>query len=134
MSFLNPLKACTFSEMKIQLTLNGEPAAGAKIIRTINWKEEITDTYFTDDSGFIELPAAYGSSFTQVLPVEFVSSQTIHVEYKDRDYKIWIYAKRNPGENSELKGEPFDLSCELLDEPKTERAFNSILKTSCKFK
>lgn len=131
MAFLNPLKACTFSEMQLKLTLGGKPADGAKVTRSVNWKEEIVDTFTADEAGYVKLPAMYASSVTQVLPVEFVSSQVIHVEYEGKDYKIWVYAKRDPGENSELEGKAFDLSCELTDEPKIERAFDSILKTSC---
>ncbi|MFA0814000.1 DUF6795 domain-containing protein [Microbulbifer epialgicus] len=133
MAFLNPLKACTFSEMKIRLTLNGEPAVGAKVIRTIDWKDEQVDFYTSDEDGNIDLPAKFESSFTQVLPVEFISSQSINVEYENNNYLIWIYAKRNPGENSEMNGDPINLSCELSDEPKTERKFKSAVKTSCKF-
>ncbi|GAA5443482.1 hypothetical protein Misp06_01659 [Microbulbifer sp. NBRC 101763] len=133
MAFLNPLKACTFSEMKIRLTLNGEPAVGAKIIRTIDWKDEQIDLFTSDEDGNVDLPAKFENSFTQVLPVEFISSQSINVEYENNNYLIWIYAKRNPGENSEMNGDPINLSCELSDEPKTERKFKSAVKTSCKF-
>ncbi|MFS1525020.1 DUF6795 domain-containing protein [Microbulbifer sp. 2304DJ12-6] len=133
MTFSNPLKACTFSEMNLSITLNGKPAAGAKVIRLVDWKTESVDTFMADDSGKVQLPAKFESSITQVLPVEFVSSQVINVQYMDQTYKIWVYAKRNPKENSELAGKSFSLTCELLDDPKTERAFNSLLKTSCKF-
>jgi len=133
MAFLNSLKACTFSEMQINLTADGKPAAGAKVIRSVNWKEEIVDTFTADDSGQVKLPAMHQNSITQVMPVEFVSSQVIHVEYEGNDYKIWVYGKRDPGENSEMNGQPFDLSCELSDEPKIQRMFDSILKTSCTF-
>ncbi|MDP5210442.1 DUF6795 domain-containing protein [Microbulbifer sp. 2205BS26-8] len=133
MTFSNPLKACTFSEMNLRITLNGQPAAGAKVIRMVDWKTESVDSFMVDDSGKVHLPAKFESSITQALPVEFVSSQVINVQYMDQVYKIWVYAKRNPKENSELEGEPLNLSCELLDDPKTERVFNSLLKTSCKF-
>ncbi|WP_152450770.1 DUF6795 domain-containing protein [Microbulbifer sp. THAF38] len=133
MAFLNPLKACTFSEMKIKITLDGSPAAGAKITRSIDWKEEKTDIFTSDKEGNVLLPAEFESSITQVLPVEFISSQSINVEYENRSYLIWIYAKRNPAENFEMNGNPINLACELTDEPKTERKFKSALKTSCKF-
>ncbi|WP_444923644.1 DUF6795 domain-containing protein [Microbulbifer sp. DLAB2-AF] len=133
MAFLNPLKACTFSEMKIRLTLDGKPAVGAKITRSVDWKDEKIDFFTSDGEGNVKLPAKFESSVTQVLPVEFISSQSINVEYENKNYLIWIYAKRNPGENSEMNGNPINLSCELTDEPKTERKFKSALKTSCKF-
>lgn len=133
MASMNPFKACTFSEMKIRLTLDGEPVTGAKVTRTVNWKKEIVDTFRSDSSGFVELPAMFESSVTQVLPVEFVSSQVINVEYKDKDYKIWVYAKRNPEKNYEFDGKPIEMRCELSDTAETQRAFNSVLKTSCKW-
>ncbi|WP_193165765.1 DUF6795 domain-containing protein [Microbulbifer hainanensis] len=133
MAFLNSLKACIFSEMKIKLTLDGEPAHGAKVIRSVNWKEEMVDTFTTDESGNVLLPAMYAASVTQIMPIEFVSSQVIQVEYNDKSYKIWVYAKRDPSENSEMNGKPFILTCELTQEPKLERAFDSIVKTSCRW-
>ncbi|MCW8128693.1 DUF6795 domain-containing protein, partial [Microbulbifer halophilus] len=133
MSSLNPFKACTFSEMKLRLTLDGKPADGAKVTRTVNWKEEVVDTFKADENGTVQLPAMYESSVTQVLPVEFVSSQVISVQYQEKDYKIWVYAKRDPAENFEMSGSPLELDCELSDDPKTERAFDSIVKTSCQW-
>ncbi|WP_444929369.1 DUF6795 domain-containing protein [Microbulbifer sp. SSSA002] len=133
MASFNPFKACTFSEMKIKLTLNGEPASGAEITRSIQWQKEWIDTFTSDEEGIAILPAKFSNSLTQVLPVEFVSAQKITVEYNDQSYKIWVYAKRHPEENSELDGKPFDLTCELSDELKLEEVFDSYLKTSCKF-
>lgn len=134
MTSLNPFKACTFSEMKLHLTLDGEPVSDAKVTRTVNWKKEIVDTFSTDNNGEVQLPALHESSVTQVLPVEFISSQVINVRYEDSDYKIWVYAKRDPAENFEMNGNPLELTCELSDEPTTERAFDSIVKTSCKWR
>lgn len=133
MSSFNPLKACTFSEMQISLTLDGEPASGATVIRTVNWKNEMTDTFTADEAGQVSLPAMYQNSITQVLPIEFVSAQTIKVEHKGNEYKIWVYAKRNPAKNVEFDGQPIKLTCELSDDPKTERAFGSVVKTACKW-
>ncbi|WP_413664123.1 DUF6795 domain-containing protein [Microbulbifer sp. CNSA002] len=133
MASFNPFKACTFSEMKIKLTLNGEPVSGAKITRSIQWQKEWIDTFTSDEDGVAILPSKFASSLTQVLPVEFVSAQKITVEHNDHSYKIWVYAKRHPEENSELDGKPFNLTCELSDELQLEEVFDSYLKTSCKF-
>ncbi|MFC4875352.1 DUF6795 domain-containing protein [Microbulbifer halophilus] len=64
MASLNPFKACTFSETKLQLTLDGEPAAGAVIIRTVKWREKAVDTAMADKGGTVQLPAMYESSIT----------------------------------------------------------------------
>lgn len=133
MSSFNPLKACIFSDMHINLTLDGKPASGAKVVRTVNWKNEITDTFTADEAGQVDLPAMYQSSITQALPVEFVSAQVIKVQYEDEEYKIWVYAKRDPAENVEFDGRPIQLTCELSEEPTTSRAFGSVVKTACKW-
>ncbi|WP_444892611.1 DUF6795 domain-containing protein [Microbulbifer sp. JMSA004] len=132
MASFNPFKACTFSEMKIKLTLNGKPISGAQITRSIQWQKEWVDTFTSDEDGVAVLPAKFSNSLTQVLPVEFVVSQAIDVNYEDKNYEIWVYAKRNPGENSEM-GKPFNLTCELTDETRLEEVFDSALLTSCQF-
>jgi hypothetical protein len=131
MNSLNPFRACTFSQMQLTLTLNTKPVSGAKIIRTVHWKSKKTDTFTSDQHGHVELPATYQSSITQMLPVEFLSSQVITVEHEGREYKIWVYAKRDPGGNIEFSGKPIRLTCELSDEPSTKRAFGSVVKTAC---
>ncbi|WP_444929367.1 DUF6795 domain-containing protein [Microbulbifer sp. SSSA002] len=128
----NPFKAYTFSEMKIKLTFNGEPISGAKIKRSIRWKKEWIDTFTSDKDGVVVLPPKFSNSLTQILPIEFIASQTINVSYKDKDYEIWIYAKRNPAENSET-GKPLNLTCELTDKQRLEEVFGSLLLTSCQF-
>ncbi|WP_407661774.1 DUF6795 domain-containing protein [Microbulbifer donghaiensis] len=57
----------------------------------------------------------YESSITKLLPMEFISAQTIAVHHNDQEYKIWIYAKRQPKKNFELDGQPIKLTCELSD-------------------
>ncbi|WNZ56689.1 hypothetical protein QT397_04810 [Microbulbifer sp. MKSA007] len=132
MASFNPFKACTFSEMKIKLTLNGEPVSGAKITRSIQWQKEWIDTFTSDEDGIAVLPAKFSNSLTQVLPVEFVVSQAIDVSYENKNYEVWVYAKRSPGENSEM-GKPLNLTCELTDETRLEEIFDSALLTSCQF-
>lgn len=86
-----------------------------------------------DKSGTVQLSAMYQSSITQILPVEFVSSQVISVQYQNQDYTIWVYAKRSPLRNSEMNGDALELFCELSDRAKTQTAFDSVVKTSCKW-
>ncbi|WP_444929366.1 DUF6795 domain-containing protein [Microbulbifer sp. SSSA002] len=132
MAPFNPFKACIFSEIKIKLTLNGEPAAGAEIIRSIEWKQEWVDTFTADKEGFAILPAKFSNSLTQILPIEFVASQAIDVNYENKTYEVWVYAKRNPNKNSET-GKPLNLTCELTDKTRLEEVFGSALLTSCQF-
>ncbi|MFV8780921.1 DUF6795 domain-containing protein [Microbulbifer sp. SA54] len=131
MSGSNPMRSCTFSEMHIAIQLDGKPANGAKVTRTVDWRKEIVDEFNADENGEVTLPAQFETSFTKFLPMEFVSSQYITVEFDDKEYVIWNYAKREAALNSEMNGKPLKLVCELSNEAKTQRAFGSILSTPC---
>lgn len=131
MSKMNPLKACTFSEMEISILFKGEPASGAKITRTIEWKEERTDQFTTDDNGRATLPAEFENHLLKAFPMEFVSAQHLTVQFEGEEYEIWNYAKRDADLNSEMHGAPLQLTCELTSESKTQRAFGSVLGTRC---
>ncbi|WP_237567767.1 DUF6795 domain-containing protein [Microbulbifer hydrolyticus] len=131
MSKMNPLKACTFSEMEISILFKGEPAKGATITRTIEWKKEHTDQFTADDNGRVTLPAEFENHLLKAFPMEFVAAQYVTVQYEGEEYEIWNYAKRDAEFNSEMQGSPLRLTCELTDESKTQRAFGSILGTRC---
>ncbi|MCA0900318.1 MULTISPECIES: DUF4198 domain-containing protein [Microbulbifer] len=131
MSNLNPLKACTFSEMQISLFFDGKPATGAKITRTIEWRKEHVDEFTADGNGQVTLPAEFENYYLKFFPMEFVSAQFLTVQYEGKEYEIWNYAKRKTELNSEMDGEPLKLSCELTSESITTRAFGSILGTRC---
>lgn len=131
MSKMNPLKACTFSEMEISLLFKGKPASGAKITRKIEWKEERTDQFTTDDNGRATLPAEFENHLLKAFPMEFVSAQHLTVQFDGEEYEIWNYAKRDADLNSEMHGAPLQLTCELTSESKTQRAFGSVLGTRC---
>ncbi|WP_299005090.1 DUF6795 domain-containing protein [uncultured Shewanella sp.] len=113
--------------------MNGQAASGAIITRSIQWRKEWLDTFIADEVGMVYLPAKVSYSLTQVLPVEFLSAQKITVEYQGRSYKVWVYAKRDPVENSELKGKVLQLRCELSDELVGQTLLEPYLKTSCQF-
>lgn len=130
MSFFNPGKTCVFSEVRARLTLNGEPVRNATVIRRWEWKEPREDRTVTDREGYFEFPAVYESSVTRMLPIEIVIGQEIYVVLDDKEEKIWVHAKQSPDENSELKGRPIRISCELSDPMKTHGSFG-LLQTLC---
>ena len=133
MSVLDAGKAWTFSEMKLQLTFNGSPAAGAKVVRTVEWHSPRTDEFVADEQGHVTLPEVRERSMTQLLPVEFVVAQDVKVYFNEQEYEIWINGKRNPDENSELGGKPLVLQCEITDELEDRRDFGTLLFTNCKW-
>ncbi|TLM78968.1 DUF4198 domain-containing protein [Microbulbifer harenosus] len=124
-------KAYTFSEMRLEITYQGKPAAGAVVKRRIKWQRERLDEFFTDSNGVVVLPQVRERSVMQFFPSEFVASQALDVHFLDQEFNIWINSKRRPHKNSELDGKPINLKCELLNEGRLVRDFRAMLLTNC---
>ncbi len=109
-------KLCIFSAISGVITLNGQPVAHARLIRTGEKERTHQDETTTDEKGYFEFPAMYERSIAKYLPMEFVASQTIMVEYKGQTYKLWSGVKRKPEENTESRGKPLIVQCDLNQE------------------
>ncbi|WP_237444745.1 DUF6795 domain-containing protein [Sinobacterium norvegicum] len=131
MSIFDIGKSCVFSPASGVLTLNGQPISNAKITRMVEWQKTETDETTTDENGYFQMPGLYHRSATSLMPVEFVASQSLVVEYEGQEYKIWSGVKRSSEENAELGGAELRLSCELTDELKTIRHGASLLRSNC---
>ena len=131
MSISDAGKVCTFSAVKAKVTLNGEPAIGAKVTRLTEWKTKKKETTETDAKGKFTFPAAFERSITKYMPVEIVISQQIIVEYQSQLFEIWVNGKMNSEEDSEFGGVSIDLDCELTNESKTYRSNGSLVMTNC---
>lgn len=122
------------SEMEGHITFKGKPVSNIKIERWIKWKDEVgeKDSVITDGNGFFRLPirteTAKTSGFSQ-----FVVAQEIRAYYESREYPIWVKAKREKQEFSELNGKPVNFRCELTDELISVDAGRGTLMTSCKW-
>lgn len=106
-------KVCLFSKISGTITLDGKPAAGALVVRKVNLNKDKVDQTTTDENGYFEMPAVFQRTVTKFLPQEFVASQAINVVYKDKSYQIWSSVKRSAKENTEAKGKPLVVYCEL---------------------
>ncbi len=106
-------KVCVFSAISGVVTLNGQPVAHAKLVRTASKEREHQDETTTDENGYFSFPAMYERSIAKFLPMEFVASQEIRVEYKGQTYKLWSGVKRKPEENTESRGKPLVVQCQL---------------------
>lgn len=106
-------QVCLFSKMTGVITLNGEPVAGATLVRTVNLSGDQVDETITDENGNFELPAVFKRTLKKHLPQEFASNQDIVVHHDGEEYRIWSAVKRTPDENSESRGKPLIVSCEL---------------------
>lgn len=109
-------KVCLFSSMSGVIKLDGKPAANARLIRTVNLSSDITNETTTDKNGYFEFDAAFTRTITKYLPQEFTSNQEIVVHYNGKEYKMWSAVKRKHDENTESRGKPLVVQCELNSE------------------
>ncbi len=124
-------KVCVFSQVKARLTMNGEPLANAKVIRRWEWQNLKEDSTITNNEGEFEFPAIFERSITRFFPSELVVGQALYVAVGGLEKKFWSHAKRKPEENSEFKGKPISLYCELTNEIKIDEEFGSAMLTLC---
>lgn len=132
MAIFDAGKTCVFSEVKAQLTMNGEPIKNAKVIRRWEWNELREDSATTDENGYVEFPAVYESSLTRLLPIELVIGQQLSTVLDDEEINFWTNSKREPDENAEFGGVPFYIVCELSAEEVLIEDYGSLMVTMCK--
>lgn len=125
MTIFDAGKVCLFSKISGVITLDGKPAANAKVIRTVNLNKDKTDYTFTDENGYFEMPAIFQRTVTKFLPQEFVAKQDIVVQYNTNSYDIWSGVKRTPEENAEARGDTLNVQCELNSEKTFKQVNNS---------
>lgn len=130
-SFTDAGRVCLFSNMSGMITLNGEPVAGARLVRTVDLSKPQTDETTTDDNGRFEFPAVFTRTITKFLPQEFVSKQAIVVHHEGQEYRMWSGVKRKPEENTESRGKPLVVQCELTSEEKMISVNNSLIFSLC---
>lgn len=111
-------KVCLFSAISGVITLDGVPAANARLVRTGDRDGAKTDETTTDENGYFEFPVMLERTITKLLPQEFVASQKIFVYYHDKKYEMWDGIKRTSEENTESRGKPLIVTCELNSEEK----------------
>ncbi len=126
-------KVCLFSGISGVINLNGKPVAYAKVIRTVKKGRQHQDETTTDKKGYFSFPPIYEWSITKYLPVEFVVSQKIKVEYKNKVYKLWSGVKRTEEENAESRGKPLVVQCQLNLENKHKSVNGSEFFTLCEW-
>jgi hypothetical protein len=123
-----------FSPIEGKLTFQGKPAAGAKIIRTVNWKDETgeSDTFFSNEKGEFNIPIKSETAKVSGL-TQFVAYQTVDVIFQGKEVTIWRYGKMDKKLNAELGGKAINLTCELTDDLVRVEVPDGGLGTSCKW-
>ena len=134
MSLIKGKEVYVFSAMEGTITYQGKPAAGAKIVRTVRWKDEKgeSDSTIAGENGEFSLPPMK-RTLKQILPAQFLASQEIYVYYKEQEFHIWTMGKIDRNEYGELGGRPKNFRCELLDELERVEVKIGLLGTSCKW-
>lgn len=134
MTIFDAGKVCLFSKISGVITLDGKPAAKARVIRTVNLNKNKVDETYTDENGYFEMPAVFQRTVTKFLPQEFVAKQNIVVRYNEQEYEVWSGVKRAPEENSESRGMPLVVECELgMDELDYKNINGSPIFSRCKW-
>lgn len=124
-------KVCLFSEISGVITLDGKPVVNAKLIRTVNKEKDITDVTTTDEHGHFSMPAIFERTITKMLPMEFAVSQLIKVEYNNKEYSMWEGVKRKEEANSESRGKPLVVKCELNQETRLKQVNGNPIVSLC---
>jgi hypothetical protein len=110
-------KMVIWSAMKGRVTLNGQPAAGAVLVRRFDWEwkdEAGSDQTVANAAGEFSLPSIERSSLLgSLLPHQPMIKQDIVIEYKGVSYTAWACYKRSYAADSENDGKPIDVTCRL---------------------
>ena len=126
-------KMVIWSAMKGRVLMNGQPAAGAVLVRNFDWQwkdETGSDRAVADASGEFAFPSIERSSLLgSILPHEPVIKQAMTIDYKGVSYKAWNYYKGSYKENSENNGQPINLTCRL----EAERTAHGGVTGICEF-
>ena len=108
------IKQCLFSEMTGVVSFEDKPAAGVKLVRLVDLNKELYDETVTDAQGNFHFPAIYQSSILRkILPMEFVVLQDITAHFNEKEVEVWHSIKRSPEVNTESKGKPLVVECDL---------------------
>jgi len=80
--------------------------------------ERIETEKVTGSDGKFSFPEVTKSKgLFSFLPGEFVASQELIIRFEGREYQGWISTKRSMEANSETGGRPFELICNLNEDP-----------------
>ena len=142
MGFFDAMEINLFSEMKGVVTLNGNPVAGAKIIRTAvsDSEKEYIDNTTTGLNGSFHFERMKISSIFNLLPGQSRVFQKVIIEYEGKEYLAWdaITGISNKGELNEAdvigtdKEIDINMKCELTDkEKKKYGAYITVINGIC---
>lgn len=133
MSIFEAGKVCTFSPISGVILFEGKPAVGARVVRTTDYQKKIQDETLTDSNGYFELPGIFERNIVNFLPQEFVVGQLVNVSFSGREFRIWSGVKRKREENSESRGKPLVVTCELTQKDEIINVDRQPFITKCRW-
>lgn len=125
---------CVFSGFDGQLLYEGEPAAGATLIRKYElFGRKGEDKTTADSNGHFQFDSVFWEFSEPFLtPTGFLVHQQIFVQYQNTETQIWGGGKGATPEFSEFNGKPKDLVCELTNDPRrVDIEDHGFIGTSC---
>jgi len=127
------VKQCLFSEMTGVINFEGKPAAGVKLVRTVDYDKPQHDETVTDINGNFHFPAIFRHNIAGMfLPMQFVVGQQITAYKDDVEYFVWGASPMDSTANYEARGNPLVVSCELsLEEEIIIAINNNVIVSRC---
>lgn len=121
-------KVCLFSGMSGVIQMDGKPAANVRLVRAAESKVDETTT---DENGYFEFPPVFERTVAKYLPQEFTALQQIAAHYNGEEFELWTAVKRKPEENTEARGQPLVVQCDLSNERRLLKVNNSPIFSLC---
>lgn len=131
MSLAEVGRVCLFSAISGTITLDGKPVANARLVRTGDREGAKVDETVTDENGYFAFLPMYERTITKFLPQEFVASQLIIVHHNGKQYAMWSGVKRKKEENTEARGQPLVVTCELNQDENLKIVEGSPIHSLC---
>ena len=134
MSLLFGTEVVLFSPMEGKITFEGKPAANAKIIVHVFWKDDVgeKEEFQTNENGEFNIPIK--KTKVRIPPLaEFVVTQQVSVIFKSESFVIWSKATSGTDEYGGLGGNPKNVRCELTEKRKKQENFSGLFSTSCRW-
>lgn len=121
-----------FPPLKGTITYQGKPAANAKVVVRVLWKDDEgeTEAFYTDANGEFSIPVKKAK--VHIIPLtEFLVTQQVTVFFQ-RNYIVWIRGVLSPDEDFGLEKYPH-IRCELTEKSTHKESIYGVFSTSCKW-
>lgn len=130
----NEEEVVLFSPIEGKVTFEGKPAAGAKIVRWVKWKDEKgeADEMLLGADGEFSFPVKKDVVKRNAIS-KFVVTQRLTVFYEKEEFVIWAMGNGQTTLYGELGGKPKGFKCELTDDRVRVEVADGLLMTSCQW-